>query len=595
MYDLLAILDAAFVQDLVDAYYDRGLIPSMVAAPGVPDPKFPPSTLRVWLDKPAIEIESEGEGIVLAYRQAVTARAVNIPGETASWMRIRLPVELVAIGEGADVRQGILVDFGAVSALQIELDEINPAIYRGIIQGMVVSALQQIGRLELPVAPPGLPKLAGHLAMNTSPIHVFSELNFAMTLDGRDVGPLNLGPSPQLVQKTDPSGGHWSAGALIASAQFVEQKVLAALTARGFTNGNVIYDIEHKVFWDTGIKGKFAVQTNSDSPFVPKSISLPGWFASELKSITLLSDPQVRLANGALLVSGRVEANVTFSIDPEVDFEVAIGFLRTPAGFKPVVKWAKADFDERLITALSAVVAGPVGLLVAGMLDGLLDREISKQLSQMPIPLEVLPLVMPEDRELTGSAEPEQQIWIRFALDSFEIAQVGVILRPVIKVVYKPAPIFRVPYVRCHTTTLEAHQTGCEFGDWIQNADLKTFLTVEEALADGYDGCRKCLPEANGKGPLRVRVLYRNPTSKDFFASVHVTGKRLSGPASKYLQAVEAKEVPTLDKGQETHLRLKPLANGKWEFKIESGGWSTTVVKKLANKGQWVTLKFERT
>jgi hypothetical protein len=268
-----------------------------------------------------------------------------------------------------------------------------------------------------------------------------------------------------------------------------------------------------------------------------------------------------------------------------------------------VIKWADADYDARLITILSFVCLGPIGLLAASVLDHMLDVKIAKQLSQQPLGVPAVPLLIPPDIELTGNAARQDQetdaqkhdeIWMRFAYSTFNITPMGLVLRALIKVDFQPGTVVHAPYIRCHTTTLEAHQPGCEFGDKIQNKDLQTFFTVDEALAAGFDGCLSCLPAANGKGPLRVRVTYRNNSKADYFKDVHVTGKRLSGPASKHLQAIEAKDMASLDHGRESHVLLKPLANGKWEFTIQSGDWSTSVVRTLANKGQWVTLKVER-
>lgn len=597
MSDFIAAFDSSVFQDIVRGFYWVGAIPpGFVNTMFEHDPAQPLTTLEVYLDEPAVTLERFDNQITVRVRQFVVVRAADIDGEQQGLLVVHIPLRSALHKNDAGVvEQFLRIDVPHLSDEHVLLTGISHSLYAMMIQGNVLDQLRQREPIDLRITPDQAPTLRSRLHLSVRPSGSSSELHLLANLDGRDE-PEHPEVFFLLPEKSPVTNPHPPSACLTVSSAFLLAELHQQFVQRNWVAGSTVLDGIDKKLIDLGFGGDVTIHTHIDGGFVPETITLPvkvDFFSPTVQRIRLLADPEVSFEAGAIRIKVRVEAIIKNAPDATIDISARVAFQKTDAGLQPVVLSVKADFDATVLIKLAAALFGPIGGVIAVALDGLIDAKLTDKLKKQPIP-EVPFSLLPEELELTKNPDPKLQVWLSVSPGVLEITPSGISYRSAITVNYTPADILRARYIRGNTDTFEAHLEGCPFGDLIGPKRLERFITLEAAIAKGYDPCRNCAgPAKDGTGSLRVQLDFVDPHGKSITDTVHVDARRVDGPDSPYLKEVSLKQ-PMPPKGTKNPFFLRPLANGKWQISVSAGAWTTTIQKKMKNKGEVVHLEVTR-
>jgi hypothetical protein len=599
MSDFIAAFDSRLIENVLRAIYWVGAIPSAFVNTENRNPAIPVTTLEVYFDEPVVFMEPFEGRIVAAVRQFVVVRAADIPDELQGMIRIRIPLMTVLRGKPGEVRQFLRIDVPHLSDDHVQLSGIDHLLYGPMIQGNVLEALRAREPIDIPITPDEFPMLRSRLHLSPIPFNSTSELQLLANLDGAPIDTSGLAPFFLLGQKPAAADPIHANGCLLVTSGFLIGKLRERLKAKSLGPGTVLLDGVNRKLIDLSVGGDVTLDTNIDSPFVPSTITLPvklDFFSPTVRTIKLLSELSISFHDGFVGVSGRLEVVIDNAPDAEIDITAGIGLVRTETGLKPNVTFVSADFDATLLTALSVVLFGPIGLMIASVLDGMIDSRLADEVTNAELPSIPVPVhLIPQEVELTGNTDPERQVHLLVPRGQIAVVPGGIRYASSIGVRYKPARIEQAPYIRCNTQTFEAHVTGCRFGDMIHQENVEQFLRVEDALAAGYDGCRHCLFAQEGDGSLRVRLDFLDPVgaSKKQGGPIRVEARRTEGPDSPYLKELTLEQHMPL-KGTKNSFFLRPLADGDWRITVSDGIWSRTIEKSMRNFGELVHMTVER-
>ena len=614
MADIECAIEAKFVDDLAKALYWTGRIPDKITFSKL----LSDSHAVLYFEEPSGSLAMLDGGVIqagIAVPLFITGPDIN--GVADGWLYLRCPLAFTMIGDGDQARQNLTLDIAGALAVQpndvievVLLDQpyiYDQASYRSAIRTGVNVSLQDMAPINIPLTTDKLPHLSAGGILCQSSIGLHPELNLFANVDGGPVQGIGCAFGSAFEGKPKKNVFFPPRASMLVTAPFLLTRINQVLADRGVGASKVLLDnINKKILsLDTGIGGDVTIDTGVDNPFIPATITLPFTldFSPEVKSITLESDLDIRFMAGALRVSGRLTADISWIPDPDVDFTIGIALEMTPAGgFAPRIQFAKADYDADFITVISTILLGPIGLILANTLDQLVDAETTKELgAQARIGLndpQVVSLIrsanlLPAHFEITGDEDPARQITLSVQASGISIYDLGVRIESQLNLAYVRRSIQYAPYCRGNTQTYELHSPGCPFGDRMSSKHVQLFYVFQDAIDLGYDPCRECMGGAeDGLGSLRVRLTYDCKADRKT-APIKVTAERLSGPDSKYLTSFSLEQY--LENPGGRLFDFKPMANGLWRFTLTDGTWQAEPIEQqLANYGQWIQLTITR-
>jgi hypothetical protein len=599
-HDLLAEITDTVAGQIAWAFWQAGKLPNHATAPpalaGTPF-----GTLEIFTTEPPfveVVVDPQSARLLGVYQQKMIIRGGTVQDEVVNTIDIRQPVQLVETTiDGIEV-QLLVMNFADASVDNSLLDPVEDELARSILVTWLAATSDTV--TTLPVTPPMLPNIRFFpIAGSGEPLG----LKVYGNIDGRDPGSMTATPvlhaEPWLPKPPFPPG----LAAVVNGEIFLDQ-LRAELIERNVVAGEVIIDTINERFLNLLVDGEITWDPGLDFPLFPDDgIKIPIKFdlSPKLERIKLTKDLTVGLQLGGVVVSGSIEAIIDNGPDVDADFEVTI-VVNPRQGDQLVAHIARADIDvdTELVEVLMAWLFGPVGLLSAQILDTVIDKAASDVVEGTSFPADVpRRTVFLQDIAITNDPtvnsrvtlhlEPFRSIVTPDAVGgSFHLEATGT----------GPA-IARPKYFVGNRTSRELHDDSCRFAELMLEKNRHRFVRAEVAIAEGYDGCRLCLPQFDGRGGAMLSVSLERAAGFDQHRSapITVTGHRTSSQPTALPTTFSATGILRVsnDDGYWFDAVDVPgvLAQGSWSISVVDGAWSASkTVELLGGDGKHNGVRF---
>ncbi|HEX4816606.1 MAG TPA: hypothetical protein VFV66_28020, partial [Nonomuraea sp.] len=143
-------------------------------------------------------------------------------------------------------------------------------------------------------------------------------------------------------------------------------------------------------------------------------------------------------------------------------------------------------------------------------------------------------------------------------------------------------------YLHGHVVSREFHVTGCQYGDVIRGSNLRRFVSWQQAIASGFNGCATCQPQYNVAVEGRVRIeLTGPPPSADhrplkLTASYAGSAKRFGVPLGPLSVEFRFTGVQSSSGDVVYAASADGLVPGPWSFSVEWRDWSKAQTVEVA-------------
>jgi hypothetical protein len=585
-YDLLAEIGDVVPTSIARACWRAGLLPNYLTSPPVLQ-GTPFADLEVFTLAPELDVVADPHtgGFQGLLKQPMLIRHPTIQREIANTLEVRAPIALVD-----RIVDGIRVQFLEFDLGGVDID--NTAFTNGQ-NAMVEAALAWLGALggtqSIPITPALRPDFRIFPVIAEAPASVKLYAN----IDGRDGGPtipraellfrhpiFDKPPFPNLAAAVD--------GGLFLS------QVRAKLVEKGVIDGQIIIDKIDRTLLDLSVGGTVAIDigTGIDFPFLKDGVfklPLKFDFSPTLQRIKLTDDVSIELGDGHVNVGGSIKAIIDNGPDVDVDFDVRIVFRFEDGQLVPVVTRADIDIDTTILQILMVVLFGPLGLLIGKILDDVIDEAASGAANGQSFPVDI-----PTQTMFLGSIAVTNASNTTPAPVTLRVLPHKPIVRPNLigaKLMLEAVAHGTPPeptYCIGNISSREVHRSNCEFVALMSDTNKVSFVRPGEAVAEGYDGCRLCLPEFDGSGAAFLFVRFRRPAGfrQTRTKAITVSGQRLTNEPTNLTTSFSATGrlgASDPDGYWFDSIQAKDLAHGLWSVTLVDGDWTAT--KSIQLKG----------
>lgn len=570
-YDLLISMQQKLPTDIVGAYWRAGIIPNYIR-PDLPIPAL--ANLELFLGSPRMTVlAADGETEQHArYEQLFLIRGDAIPNELRSNVSARIPFALTTTEIDGLPIQTFRCDLAAIANADIAFngpDDV-PLPVQGAIRLMLRTALGQ-GVVDLPLAPA---MVGGPVYLGLSLGPPGEAIDIFANVDGGTAGFTTHVPSGDKQSLFDDKPARIE---VYANWEFVHARIMAEFAARGLGKGTVIY--VNKTVIDLSVDVKSLVMPGVLPEFKGLDLTL---FDADLKTLTLTTPLTVALGIGVVNVSGSAYAVIDDWFDTDVDFSVNLAFSLGSGQLTAFVVSANVSVGGVVPNALSIALFGPLGPLLAYAIeaaDEAVAQALVGQKAVVPLPVES---IVVGGVTITNAQQSDTPITLNVVPTLIQICDDSI--KTVLEVTAQGPDVTQAlpAYLRGNRKSMQFHKPGCPYGGLISPANKVSFVRASEAIEEGYDGCRICLPQYDGQGAGRLTIRHVRPAPPQAKRGqpILVTGERLKGTGVAKFAAPFDKVgkfsacdsdgmwVDTIETG--------PLAPGFWKITVSDGEWSST-------------------
>ena len=564
-FDVMAEIGEHVPTEIAQAKWRAGQLPTYVHRP--PNLAGTPfANIEVFTQAPTLELELDPDGALFGvYRQPLIIRDDTIRGELLNTMEMRVPVQVVEqVVDGAEV-QMVVIEISAATVRNSNLTPIQDAFVQAAIA--METAVEE--PIVIPITPPELPGVRFFPVVGAYPL----SLKVYGNIDGRDPGPTTpdavlLTQNPLFDKPPFPDV------AAVAEAGIVLGKVQEELVKRNLVAGQIVADKLNEVLLDLNAgSGEITIDPDIDNPLFPEggiTIPLSFDFSPTLETIRLTEDVTVQFGTAVVRLTGAIKATIDNGPDVEADFDLRFGFHFEGGQVVATITKADIDVDTSIFQVLLAVLFGPIGLALGPIVDDAIDQAVSEKVLGESFPEDVPHrTVFVEDVAITNDPEVDHPVTLRLdplrMLVRPDAVGVNFVLTADADAVDIPVPTYFIG----HRKNKEVHVAGCQFAAQMSPSNQVRFVRATEAVEEGYDGCRLCLPQFDGKGAAFLTVSLNRPAGfgQKRTKPITITGTRLSS---------EPTTLPTTFSVQ-----------GKIKISNEDGYWFDLVDAGVLAQGTW--------